>query len=61
MSVDSQTTPVWDPFVRVFHWSLVLCIGIAWLSSNDAETLHTVVGYVAGSLVISRVIWGFVG
>jgi len=56
-----KTTPVWDAFVRVFHWSLVLCIGIAWLSSNDADTLHTVVGYIAGSLVICRVIWGFVG
>ena len=56
-----KTIPVWDPFVRVFHWSLVLCIGIAWLRSDDAQTLHTVVGYMAGSLVLFRVIWGLVG
>ncbi|MDR3371904.1 cytochrome b/b6 domain-containing protein [Rhodoferax sp.] len=59
--MEEKTIPVWDSFVRVFHWSLVICIGTAWLSSNDAATLHTVVGYIAGGLVIGRVIWGFVG
>lgn len=53
--------PVWDLFVRVFHWSLVVCIGVAWFTSDDVQTLHTVVGYIAGGLVAGRVIWGFVG
>lgn len=54
------TVPVWDPLVRVFHWSLVAAYAVAWLS--DAEHgLHHAAGYVVLALVGVRVIWGFVG
>ena len=59
--MDMTTVRVWDVFVRVFHWCLVLCISVAWLSSNNAGTLHTAAGYFAGGLVILRLIWGIVG
>ena len=52
---------VWDIVVRLFHWSLVLCIATAWISSDDANTLHTTVGYIAAALVLFRILWGFVG
>lgn len=52
---------VWDPFVRLFHWSLVLSFGVAWLSSNSWERLHDWAGYVAGALVLLRVAWGMLG
>jgi len=52
---------VWDPFVRAFHWALVLSFALAWLSSEDAEGLHAAAGYVAGALVAARVVWGFAG
>ena len=31
---------VWDPFVRLFHWSLVLSFAVAWLSANAWDDLH---------------------
>src|SRR5208337_2834988 len=40
---------VWDPFVRAFHWALVLSFALAWLSSEDAEGLHAAAGYVGGA------------
>ena len=48
--------------MRVFHWALVLCIGIAWASAHDTDSpIHVSAGYLAGGLVSCRVIWGFVG
>jgi cytochrome b len=52
---------VWDPVVRIFHWSLVLSMGIAWLSTNSFEDLHSWAGYVAGALIALRLLWGFIG
>jgi cytochrome b len=52
---------VWDPLVRLFHWSLVLSFAVAWLSANSREYLHNWAGYAAGGLVVMRVAWGFVG
>ncbi len=53
--------PVWDPFVRAFHWALALSFAVAWLTSEHMEGLHAAAGAVAGALVAARVVWGFVG
>lgn len=52
---------VWDPFVRICHWSLVAAFTVAFLThESEWERLtHTKAGYVAGILLISRIIWGF--
>ncbi|MHA1525372.1 MAG: cytochrome b/b6 domain-containing protein [Alphaproteobacteria bacterium] len=51
---------VWDPLVRVFHWSLVAGFTLAFLSDGD-NTFHQIVGYVAAGLIGFRLIWGIVG
>ena len=52
---------VWDPFVRVFHWSLVSCVVLNFFVVDDGETLHQFIGYLAAGLVAARFVWGFVG
>ena len=52
---------VWDPLVRVFHWTLVACFLVAWFSAQAWEALHEWAGYAAGALALVRVIWGFFG
>jgi len=55
---------VWDSFVRLSHWLVVLLVISAWLSANfgDAEfKWHSFNGYVLFVLVLSRVIWAVVG
>ena len=53
---------VWDPFVRVFHWSLVTSFAVAWFSPQTTPaTLHYWAGYAAASLIMLRLIWGFLG
>jgi cytochrome b len=51
---------VWDPFVRVFHWSLVALFGLAW-ATEDVQALHQPVGYAILALVALRIGWGFIG
>lgn len=59
----SQTSMirVWDPLVRVFHWSLVLAFFIAYVTEDETMALHVWSGYAAGGLVVLRILWGFVG
>ena len=56
-----STVRVWDPFVRVFHWSLAVAFFFAYLTEDDFLTLHTWAGYVVLALVVMRIPWGFVG
>jgi cytochrome b len=52
---------VWDPFVRVFHWSLVILMTANAFVLDNESKLHRWVGYTVAGLVAARIIWGFVG
>ncbi|MFC6671920.1 cytochrome b/b6 domain-containing protein [Marinobacterium aestuariivivens] len=53
--------PVWDPLVRIFHWSLVGFFMLAWLTEDELQGLHQWSGYAVAGLVGFRVIWGLIG
>jgi len=61
MQIQRHRVSVWDPFVRVFHWSLVLAGIVAWISAEERAMLHEQTGYFILVLVGLRVIWGLVG
>lgn len=52
---------VWDPLIRIFHWSLVGLFVIAYATGDDYERLHIAVGYAIAGLVLLRLVWGVVG
>lgn len=52
---------VWDPVVRIGHWTLVGSFFIAYFSEDDFLTLHVWAGYVLGTVVLFRLLWGLIG
>jgi len=52
---------VWDPLVRVFHWTLVTAFAVAFLTEDEWLDLHVLAGYTVLGLVGVRLAWGVVG
>ncbi|MBL4679118.1 MAG: cytochrome b/b6 domain-containing protein [Pseudomonadales bacterium] len=57
----SDTIKVWDPLVRVFHWSLVILFLITFVTEDDWMNLHVATGYAVAMLVGFRLLWGVIG
>lgn len=56
--------PVWDIYVRLFHWSLASSILFAWWSGEQGGNWmqwHMYAGYTVLGLVLFRLMWGFAG
>ena len=52
---------VWEPLVRIFHWSLVASFATAWFTSTSRDETHQWIGLIAAALISFRLLWGFVG
>ncbi|MEQ8355860.1 MAG: cytochrome b/b6 domain-containing protein [Kiloniellaceae bacterium] len=57
----AATVKVWDPLVRIFHWSLVVSFVMAWVSADEWDNLHIWAGYAAAALIVFRLAWGVFG
>jgi cytochrome b len=57
------TVRVWDGPTRLFHWSLVILIGLAYVTRklNPDLVWHMRIGYAILILITFRILWGFVG
>lgn len=60
MNTDSKIK-VWDPLVRVFHWTLAASFIIAYATEDDLMSLHVWAGYVLLAAILIRLVWGFIG
>ena len=56
-----NSVKVWDIFVRVFHWSLVLAFTLAYITEDHFLLLHSWAGYTVLTLISLRLIWGVIG
>lgn len=61
---ESSKIRIWDIWVRLFHWSLAISVGFQLLSGGTGWLFfdwHRTVGELVLSLIIFRILWGFVG
>jgi len=58
----AATVAVWDLPVRLFHWALVVLIVFSYVAiKTDHIERHIFSGKLILSLVLFRILWGFVG
>jgi cytochrome b len=60
----ARRVKVWDPVLRIFHWSLATLVIVNWLLGKfgpTVKTYHFWIGYAILGLVIFRIIWGIIG
>lgn len=52
---------VWDPLVRIFHWTLVVAFAVVFVTEDDLMGLHVFAGYTIMALLAVRILWGLIG
>lgn len=60
----AHTVRIWDLPTRLFHWCLVIAIPGLLLTANiggNAMVWHFRLGYCVLTLLMFRLVWGFVG
>ncbi|MCC6814618.1 MAG: cytochrome b/b6 domain-containing protein [Rubrivivax sp.] len=59
-----HTVRIWDLPTRLFHWVLFVCVVALVVTAKvggNAMNLHLRLGYVVFTLLLFRLLWGFVG
>lgn len=58
----SPAVPLWDIVVRLVHWSMALLLPLAWYTAEEGYLeRHAQIGYALTVLLLTRLLWGFVG
>jgi len=52
---------VWDPLVRLTHWTIAIAILLNGFIIDDDALAHIWIGYAALSLLALRLLWGLIG
>lgn len=53
---------LWDKAVRIYHWSqLVLLLGLWFTAEQGYLVVHQILAYALAALLLSRLVWGFIG
>ena len=56
---------IWDPVTRLWHWVLVLSVGLTWAFGEfmtfDTVQWHFYIGYLILGLMAFRIVYGFAG
>lgn len=56
-----QDRKIWDPLVRVFHWSVVAGFTANAFFTRPDGWLHQRIGYAILGFLMVRILWGFIG
>lgn len=56
-----EIVKVWDPVVRIFHWTVVVACSLNLFILEEGKYWHRATGYVVAAAIAIRLIWGFIG
>ena len=56
-----RSVMVWDPLVRLFHWSTAILFLANFTLLEEDSAAHLYAGYVLFGLVLVRLVWGLIG
>lgn len=59
--VPAPMVRVWDPMVRITHWTIAAAFLIAWLSAEEVMGVHEAAGLTIIAVVGLRALWGLIG
>ena len=57
----SSIIKLWDPLIRLFHWSIVFIFIANYFFNEAGDDWHQWLGYIAVAWLIVRFAWGFIG
>lgn len=58
----TREVKVWDGWIRLFHWSIVVLLAVSWVSMETGNVqVHYVSGYTILALLLFRIAWGVAG
>lgn len=57
----AATVKVWDPVVRLFHWTIVTGVVLNLWVFEHGKYAHRVTGYVVVAALAVRLVWGIFG
>lgn len=58
----SKRIKIWDSFIRIYHWLMVVAIvGLWWTADQGYMERHQQLAIVLGSMIITRIGWGIWG
>jgi len=60
LAPDTRRVRVWDPIVRLFHWTIVGGVVANLTFLRHEESPHIYVGYAVVAALVVRLGWGFV-
>lgn len=56
-----QTVKLWDPLIRLFHWSVAAIVVANYFLNEEGDDWHQWLGYIAIAWLTVRFFWGFFG
>lgn len=58
---NTSPVPVWDPLIRVLHWTLAGAFLISWLTAEEVMLVHMAAGFTILAIIAMRAFWGLTG
>lgn len=61
MAAPSRPVRLWDPVVRLTHWTIAIVVLLNAVVTQGGGTFHVTLGWIGMTFLALRLVWGLVG